>query len=219
MEEWIFELFGMYFIGFFFEDMDLSEEDMFLFYIYIEIGEMVEFEQGNLDWVFGGGGLVFIGIDYICFVMMLVNGGVLGDVCLVQLEILLQMGSFQVMIEQLGGGWGVVFYGFGFVVVLFLFEGQELQGVFGDIFWGGMFDIDFFVSLVIGVFVVLMIQIQLGLYCLELCFLDVFWLMVYGLMVFEDQQVFNVEYKKGLLIGGFFFFVWFVGLVEQGLGY
>lgn len=186
MEERIFEPLGMHSTGFFFEDTDLNEEDMSPLYIHTETGEMVEFEQANPDWASGGGGLVSTGTDYIRFAMMLANGGALGDVRLIQPQTLTQMGSPQVTNEQLGGGWGAASYGFGLAVVLPPLEGQEPQGVPGDISWGGMFDTDFFASPATGVSAVLMTQIQPSPHRPEPRSSDVFRPMVYGSMVFED---------------------------------
>lgn len=186
METRIFEPLGMASTGFFFDDVNFEEADMSPLYVHDETGAMVRFDQPNPDWPSGGGGLVSSARDYIRFAMLLANGGAYGDVRLVEQATLAEMGRAQVTAEQLGGGWGAASYGFGVAVVLPPAEGQEAQGVPGDISWGGLFDTDFLASPSTGFSAVLMTQIQPGEHRPEPRSSEVFRPMVYNALVFAE---------------------------------
>lgn len=162
METRIFTPLDMHNTGFFFDDVAFDEAEMTPLYIHDESGAMVEFAQPNPDWASGGGGLVSTASDYIRFAMMLANGGALGDVRLISEATLAEMMSPQVSREQLGNGWEGASYGFGFAVVVPPAEGEEPQGIPGDVSWGGYFDTDFVVIPSQRISAVIMTQIQPG---------------------------------------------------------
>jgi CubicO group peptidase (beta-lactamase class C family) len=180
METEIFEPLGMHDTGFFFEDVAFDEADMSPLYTHDEDGALVEVEQGNPDWPSGGGGLVSTGNDYIRFAMMLAAGGELDGTRLIEAETLATMFTPQVTQAQLNGGWGGVSYGFGLAVVLPPEEGQEPQGIPGDVSWGGYFDTDFVVSPSAGFAAVVMTQIQPGPHTPGPRTAEIFRPMVYG---------------------------------------
>ncbi|WP_300529987.1 serine hydrolase domain-containing protein [Maricaulis sp.] len=162
MENRIFTPLAMHNTGFFFDDVAFDEADMPPLYIHDETGAMTVFDQPNPDWASGGGGLVSTASDYIRFAMMLANGGALGDVRLISEASLQEMMSPQVSREQLGEGWEGASYGYGFAVVIPPAEGEQPQGIPGDVSWGGYFDTDFVVIPSQRISAVIMTQIQPG---------------------------------------------------------
>lgn len=161
LETEIFEPLGMTSTGFFFEDVDFSEDEMSPLYVHTGDGSLTEYPEAFMpDWASGGAGLVSTARDYARFAMMLANGGALGEVRI------LETGTVELMMrphttpEQLGEAWEGRAYAYGGDVVLAPANGQQARGVVGDFSWGGYFDTDFFVSPATGVSAVALTQIQ-----------------------------------------------------------
>lgn len=110
------------------------------------------------SWASGGGGLISTANDYARFAQMLANGGVFGEIRLLESETLQTMISPQVTPEQLPDGMAGLTYGLGFGIVLPAAEGETAMGIPGDYGWGGFFDTDFFVSPASGLVAVMMTQ-------------------------------------------------------------
>lgn len=115
LKEWIFDLLGMVDMVFY-----VLEEKVFCFCVCYVVGVMglkVVFDCGLVlqddlyisfylklfSFIFGGGGLVFIVVDYLCFLCMLLQGGELDGVCLLGLKMLVLM-----MVNYLLGGWDML---------------------------------------------------------------------------------------------------------------
>lgn len=163
LETEIFEPLGMHSTGFFFEDVDFTEEEMSPLYVHAEDGNLTEYPENFMpDWPSGGGGLISTASDYIRFAMMLANDGALGDVRILDAETVALMASPQVTPDQLGDGWQGRSYGYGVDVVLPPEDGAQPAGLPGDFSWGGLFDTDFFISPATDVSAVIMTQIQPG---------------------------------------------------------
>ncbi|WP_291842904.1 serine hydrolase domain-containing protein [Maricaulis sp.] len=181
----IFTPLGMNSTGFFFEDVDFSEDELAPLYIHDEDGAMVPFEFGTPTWPSGGGGLVSTASDYIRFAMLLANGGQLGDVELMSQETFAIFSSPHATGDQLGEGWDGRAFALAMDVVLPPEEGQRPAGVPGDLSWGGLFDTDFFVSPRTGTAAVIMTQIQPSQYRPEPRTLREFRPRVYASFAFD----------------------------------
>lgn len=163
LEAEIFTPLGMESTGFFFEDVDFSEEDLAPLYVHDEAGNLVLYPEAFMpDWASGGGGLVSTAADYAQFAMMLANGGTLGDAQILAPETARLMMSPHTTPEQLGDDWGARLFAYAGDVVVPAAEGETPRGIPGDYSWGGMFDTDFFVSPATGVAVITTTQIQPG---------------------------------------------------------
>ncbi len=163
LEDEIFTPLGMHSTGFFFEDVDFTEDELAPLYVHDEAGELVPYSEAFMpDWPSGGGGLVSTATDYARFAMMLANGGTLGDVQILAPETAALMMSPHTTPEQLDDSWEARRFAYGGDVVIPPAEGETARGIPGDYSWGGLFDTDFFVSPATHVAVITTTQVQPG---------------------------------------------------------
>ncbi|WP_203292161.1 serine hydrolase domain-containing protein [Maricaulis parjimensis] len=163
LETEIFTPLGMDSTGFFFDDVDFTEDELAPLYVHDEAGELVLVPESPFpDWPSGGGGLVSTATDYAQFAMMLANGGTLGDVQILQPDTAALMMSPHTTPEQLGERWEARRFAYAGDVVIPPADGETARGIPGDYSWGGLFDTDFFVSPATRVAVITTTQIQPG---------------------------------------------------------
>jgi len=132
-------------------------------YTHGEDGALIRNTEASSErtptWPSGGGGLVSTAGDYLRFGQMLLDGGTLGDVSILEPETVAMMTRPQVDAARAPERFVGMQYGFG-VAVITDAEASRIDDRNGDFFWGGFFDTTFFVGPEEGWVAVVMTQNQ-----------------------------------------------------------
>lgn len=160
LAEEIFEPLGMTATEFFPDAAEI--ETLADVYTHDDTGALVadpSFDQEAIPtWPSGGGGLISSADDYMHFAAMMLNGGALDGVRLLEPETVAAMTTPEVDPAKLPETFVGIGYGYGFGVITDA-EASRYEGdAAGDFFWGGYFGTEFYVSPERGVVAVVMTQ-------------------------------------------------------------